>query len=51
MARPIKEAPVLTGNDAIRFAYAVEHPRPVKREEVLRAKAVYDRLIKNSELR
>lgn len=44
MAKPIKETPILTGSDAERFAYAVEHPRTVTREEVLRAKAVYERL-------
>lgn len=44
MAKPIKETPILTGSDAERFAYAVEHPRTVSREEVLRAKAVYERL-------
>ena len=44
MAKPIKETPVLTGRDAERFAYAVEHPRAVSREEVMRAKAVYERL-------
>lgn len=46
MAKPIKETPVLTGSDAVRFAYAVEHPREVSREEVVRAKSVYERLSK-----
>ena len=27
MARPIKETPTLYGEDARRFAYAVEHPK------------------------
>ena len=49
MAKPIKETPVLTGKDAERFAYAVEHPQPVSREEVLRAKEVYERLSKYSD--
>lgn len=51
MAKPIKETPVLTGRDAERFAYAVEHPREVTKEEVLRAKAVFERLYPCSELR
>jgi len=51
MAKPIKETPVLTGKDAVRFAYAVAHPRPVSREEVLRAQAVFNRLQACSELR
>ena len=42
MAKPIKETPVLTGKDAERFAYAVEHPQPVSREEVLRAEEAYE---------
>ncbi len=44
MAKPIKETPILTGSDAERFAFAVEHPQAVSREDVLRAKAVYERL-------
>ena len=42
MARPIKETPTLYGEDARRFAYAVEHPKPVRMEDVLRAKAIYE---------
>lgn len=41
MARPIKETPTLYGEDARRFAYAVEHPKPVSAEEVQRARAIY----------
>lgn len=51
MARPIKETPVLTGKDAERFAYAVANPRPISREEVLRAQDVFRRLQACSELR
>lgn len=50
MVKPIKETPILTGEDAKRFAYAVAHPRPIKREDVLRAKAVYERLSKSSKI-
>ena len=41
MARPIKETPTLYGEDARRFAYAVEHPKPVSTEKVRRAMAIY----------
>lgn len=41
MARPIKETPTLYGEDARRFAYAVEHPKPVSAEKVRRAMAIY----------
>ncbi len=41
MARPIKETPTLYGEDARRFAYAVEHPKPVSTEDVRRAKEAY----------
>lgn len=34
MARPIKETPTLYGEDARRFAYAVEHPLKVTDEEI-----------------
>ena len=44
MARPIKETPTLYGEDARRFAYAVEHPRPISREDVVRARADYELL-------
>ncbi len=41
MAQPIKETPTLYGEDARRFAYAVEHPQPVTAEKVRRARAIY----------
>lgn len=50
MAKPIKETPILTGSDAEHFAYSVEHPRAVTKEEVERALAVYEKLSKCSEL-
>lgn len=50
MAKPIKETPILTGTDAERFAYAVQHPQPVTKAEVFRAQSVYERLSKCSEL-
>ncbi|MBQ8099843.1 MAG: hypothetical protein IJ169_00970 [Paludibacteraceae bacterium] len=42
MARPIKETPTLYGEDARRFAYAVEHPKPVSAAKVRRAMAIYE---------
>jgi len=42
MARPIKETPTLYGEDARRFAYAVEHPRKVSAEEMRRMKESYE---------
>ena len=41
MARPIKETPTLFGEDARRFEYAVEHPKPVSSEKVERAMDTY----------
>ena len=41
MARPIKETPTLYGEDARRFAYAVEHPKPVSAEDAQRAWDIY----------
>lgn len=48
MARPIKETPTLYGEDARRFAYAVEHPQPISKEEVLRAKVIYESIMRNA---
>jgi hypothetical protein len=33
MARPIKETPVLYGEDARRFAERMQHPRPISAEK------------------
>ena len=41
MARPIKETPTLYGEDARRFAYAVEHPRKVTAAEMQRMEKSY----------
>ena len=41
MARPIKETPTLYGEDARRFEYAVEHPKPVSTKDVEKAKNIY----------
>jgi hypothetical protein len=41
MARPIKETPTLYGEDARRFAYAVEHPRKVSADEMQKMEDAY----------
>jgi hypothetical protein len=41
MARPIKETPTLYGEDARRFAHAVEHPRKVTTAEMQRMEESY----------
>lgn len=42
MARPIKETPVLTGEDAIRFWEAAENVVSASEEEKERIKCVYE---------
>jgi len=44
MARPIKETPTLYGEDARRFAYAIEHPRAISQSEMQNAVSVYQRI-------
>lgn len=44
MARPIKETPNLYGEDARRFAYAVEHPEKVSSEVREQIFASYERI-------
>jgi hypothetical protein len=45
MARPIKETPTLYGEDARRFAQAMEHPRTVSVEDVRRAEDAYNQIM------
>ncbi len=42
MARPIKETPVLTGDDAVRFVMDSQNITPVSQEEKEEARRVYD---------
>ncbi len=42
MAKPIKETPVLTGEDAYRFEKAVHHVVPVSVEEKAQAQKDYE---------
>ena len=46
MAKPIKETPVLTGDDAARFREAVENV--VSEKEKADAKAIYEAVMKNN---
>ena len=48
MARPIKETPVLTGEDAKRFRWHMDHPSPVSPEEKERARKAYEMFKRNS---
>ncbi|MGN0223536.1 MAG: hypothetical protein ACI4AM_05880 [Muribaculaceae bacterium] len=41
MARPIKETPELFGKDALRFETLISQPKPVSKEERLRARKAY----------
>jgi len=48
MARPIKDTPVLTGKDAERFRWHMDHPSPVSEEEKIRAWQSYEAAKRNS---
>ena len=41
MAKPIKETPVLTGDDATRFEQAAQKVEPASAQEVKEAKQAY----------
>lgn len=45
MARPIKETPTLTGNDAKVFEEKINNPRTVTQAEVKAARESYDRVM------
>ena len=42
MAKPIKETPVLTGNDALKFEMASQNVSPASEEERKEAKLAYE---------
>ena len=48
MARPIKDTPVLSGKDAERFRWHMEHKMPVSEEEKERARLAYESAKRNS---
>ena len=48
MARPIKDTPVLTGKDAERFRWHMEHPTPVSEEFKRTAREAYEMFKRNS---
>lgn len=50
MAMPIKETPILFGEDARRFEERMKHPRKETAEERKRRLEVYERIMKRSKL-
>lgn len=46
MARPIRETPILFGEDACRFEERIKHPRKVSKAERERVKKNYELVIK-----
>ena len=48
MARPIKDTPVLTGKDAERFRWHMEHPTPVSEEFKRKCWEAYEEAKRNS---
>lgn len=45
MATPIKETPVLVGEEALRFATKIDNPRTVSIEEVKAARQSYEAVL------
>lgn len=48
MARPIKETPILKGEDATRFRWHLEHPAPSSENRKKRARETYSILKANN---
>ncbi|MBR1465806.1 MAG: hypothetical protein IJ607_05535 [Bacteroidaceae bacterium] len=48
MARPIKETPILKGEDATRFRWNLEHPSPSSAQRKERAREIYSILKANN---
>ncbi|HJA56117.1 MAG TPA: hypothetical protein H9951_12215 [Candidatus Bacteroides intestinigallinarum] len=46
MARPIRETPVLLGEDARRFEERIKNPRKVSKEELERVRKNYELVLK-----
>lgn len=46
MARPIRETPILLGDDARRFEERMKHPRKVSKEERERRRKNYELVMK-----
>lgn len=46
MARPIRETPILFGEDARRFEERMQRPRKVSKEELERVKKNYELVMK-----
>ena len=45
MSMPIKDTPILTGDDATRFQEAINNPIPVSKDEYDRAKILFNKII------
>lgn len=50
MARPIKETPILYGEDARRFEERMKQPRKETREQRETRLRIYEKIMKNSKL-
>lgn len=50
MARPIKETPILFGEDARRFEERMKHPRKETPEARQRRLSIYEKIMKRSNL-
>lgn len=48
MARPIRETPILFGEDARRFEERMKHPRKVSKEERERRRKNYELVMKSA---
>ncbi|RGQ99836.1 MULTISPECIES: hypothetical protein [Bacteroides] len=46
MARPIRETPILLGEDARRFEERIKNPRKVSKEELERVRKNYELVLK-----
>lgn len=50
MARPIKETPILYGEDARRFEERMKQPRKETKEQREERLRIYEKIMKNSKL-
>ncbi|MBR1543120.1 MAG: hypothetical protein IJ628_10990 [Bacteroidaceae bacterium] len=48
MAKPIKDTPLLTGKDAERFRWHLEHPSPISKKRREEAIKIYEILKTNN---
>lgn len=48
MARPISPTPVVSGKDAVRFAERLANPKSASKEEIERARLIYEAVKANN---